>query len=116
MRIHILSAWLLAFVVVSTTAWSGEASPSSACRAEISRVELYLREAHANRQVIGSAPESLAARLHHQPTPQSVEHAAAEAEQTIETALALARELESKGLTRECAATLKHVELLFDRH
>jgi hypothetical protein len=32
------------------------------------------------------------------------------------SALALARELESQGMARECIAMLKRVELLFDGH
>jgi len=57
------------------------------CRAEIVRLELALSRARASRQVVGSAPESLAARLHRQPTLESVAQAATEAEKGIETAL-----------------------------
>ena len=109
------SGWLLALVIFSGAA-GAEVSKSDPCRAEISRVELHLRQALANRVAVGSAPESSAARLHHQPTPESVEHAAVQTEKTVESALAFARELESKGMVRECAAVLKHVELLFDGH
>lgn len=81
------------------------------CRAEIVRLELALSRARANRQVVGSAPESSAARLHRQPTPESVAQATTEAEKGIETALVLARKLESEGMDPECTAMLKKVEL-----
>ncbi len=83
------------------------------CRPEIARQEQLLSRVRANGQVVGSAPESSAARLHRQPTPDSVRQAATEAEKTIETALALARKLESEGMDAECAAMLKKVEMPF---
>lgn len=83
---------------------------AGSCRAEITRLELLQTQARASGQNIGSAPESSAARLHRQPTAQSVEQAATEAEKTVETALALARKLQSEGLDAECAAMLKKIE------
>jgi mono/diheme cytochrome c family protein len=86
------------------------AAQERSCRAEITRLEVVLSQARASGKAVGSAPESSAARLHHQPTVQSVEQAAREAENTVETALALARKLEAEGLDAECAAMLKKVE------
>jgi hypothetical protein len=86
---------------------------AGSCRAEIARLELLLTRARASGHSAGSAPESSAARLHHQPTPQSVEQGASVAEKTVETALALARKLESEGLDAECAAMLKKIEPSF---
>jgi len=84
---------------------------AGSCRKEIVRLELVLSQARANRQVVGSAPESTAARLHRQPTPRSVGQAAFEAEKTIETALVLARKLETEGKDAVCIAMFKEVEL-----
>jgi len=81
------------------------------CAAEIAHLESLLSQARAGGQVMGTVPESSAARLHRQPTAQSVEQAANEAEKNVETALALARNLESEGLDAECTAMLKKVEL-----
>src|SRR5487761_2801250 len=86
------------------------AAQERSCRAEITRLEVVLSQARASGKAVGSAPESSAARLHHQPTIQSAEQAAREAEKTVETALALARKLEAEGLDAECAAMLKKVE------
>jgi mono/diheme cytochrome c family protein len=81
------------------------------CRTEIMSLETLLSQARANRQAVGSGPESSAARLHRQPTPKSVETAATEVEKTIETALTLARKLESEGMDAECVAMLQKLKL-----
>lgn len=86
---------------------------AGSCRAEITRLELLLTQARASGRGAGSALESSAARLHRQPTPQSVEQGASEAEKAVETALALARKLESEGLDAECAVMLKKIEPSF---
>jgi hypothetical protein len=107
---------LLDFQIEQVTAYLlNLRKPSAAgpCRAEIARLESALTHARANRQVVGSAPESSAARLHRQPTPQSLGQAAAEAEKTVETALVFARELEAQGMDAECIAMLKKVQLPF---
>jgi hypothetical protein len=86
------------------------AAQKGSCRAEITRLELVLSRARARGQRAGNLPESSAARLHRQPTVQSVEQATSEAEKTVETALALARKLEAEGLDAECAAMLGTIE------
>jgi len=89
------------------------AAQVGSCRTEIARLELVLSQAHASGQAVGNAPESSAARLHRQPTAESVKRAASEAEKTVETVLVFARKLESGGLDAECASMLAKVELQF---
>ena len=89
------------------------AQAGGSCSTEIARLELVLSQARASGRVIGSAPESSAARLHRQPTVESVARAAGEAEKTVETVLAFARKLEARGLDAECASMLRKVELPF---
>ena len=89
------------------------AAQVGSCSTEIARLELALSQARASGRVVGSAPESSAARLHRQPTAESVKRAASEAEKTIETVLVFARKLESGGLDAECASMLAKVELPF---
>ena len=83
------------------------------CGTEIARLELVLSKARASGRVVGSAPESSAARLHRQPTVESVARAASEVEKTVETVLVFARKLETRGLDAECASMLRKVELPF---
>jgi hypothetical protein len=69
-----------------------------------------LNQARAKGKIVGTVPESTAARLHRQPTLQSVARATSEAEKDVETALAFAQKLEAEGLDAECAAMLQKVE------
>ena len=83
---------VLAVVVASaacTAGWTGAAraveagvtddpAPKGACGAAIGRLEAALNEARANGRVVASAPESVAAMLHHQPTRDSVAKAQSE--------------------------------------
>jgi hypothetical protein len=80
------------------------------CPTEIARIESLLNQARANGKIVGTVPESTAARLHRQPTLQSVARATSEAEKDMETALAFAQKLEAEGLDAECAAMLQKVE------
>ncbi|WP_213771851.1 hypothetical protein [Bradyrhizobium sp. dw_78] len=91
-----------------------QAAPEGSCRGEITRLESALNQARASGKSFGNAPESSAARLHRQPTPRSVEQATRQAEKAVETALKLARKLESQGLDAECAAMLEKVQLSLD--
>jgi hypothetical protein len=74
------------------------------CSDEIARLETVLNQAKAEREPALSAPETLGARLHRQPTPQSVEKAT-----KVELALAAARKLDSEGKDAACMATLADV-------
>jgi hypothetical protein len=81
------------------------------CSAELVRVEAALIQARANRLLGPSAPESTSARLHRQPTPQSVAKAETDAEKQVEDALVRARKFGSEGNDAECIATLQKVAL-----
>jgi hypothetical protein len=79
------------------------------CSDEIARLETVLNQAKADREPALSAPETLGARLHRQPTPQSVGKATTGAEEKVELALAAARKLDSEGKDAACMATLADV-------
>jgi hypothetical protein len=79
------------------------------CSDEIARLETVLAQAKADREPALSAPETTDARLHRQPTPQSVGRATAGAEEKVELALAAARKLDSEGEAAACMATLADV-------
>ena len=117
-QIRQLDAYLLSLRMPSASApplslRKPAAAQVGSCRTEIARLELVLSQAHASGQAVGTAPELSAARLHRQPTAESVKRAASEAEKTVETVLVFARKLESGGLDAECASMLKKVELPF---
>jgi hypothetical protein len=83
------------------------AANAQSCRDEIARLESLLR----NNPAAGlSAPQSVGATLHHQPTVGSVSAATREAEGRLEHALAGASKLASQGRNSECLAMLKTVD------
>jgi hypothetical protein len=116
MRIPHASAWLVAFGVASGACWAEDAAHATACSSEIARLEMVLGQAQPDRQVVASAPESRAARLHHQPTPNTVATAETEAKEKLDAALALARKLDSERKDSECIAALEKVAVPLGVH
>jgi len=117
---RIPNAWglLIGFGVVASAAWGQEArvaqpdvADAAACREQIARLQMVLSQAQSDRRFAASAPESVAARLHHQPTPETVERAETEANKKVDTALARARRYDSQRRYSECIAALEKVAL-----
>ncbi len=105
-----LMSWCRLVLPVVALALMGSAvAQATTCGAEIARIEALLIQAQANRQVVPSAAESTAARLHHQPTPATVGKAATEAEDKLAATLATARKLDSAGKESECLAVLRDI-------
>ena len=75
---------------------------ATSCDAQIARAEVQSRQAQPNVWL----PESTAAKLHHQPTQQSLRQADTEAKDELNAALVRARKLNSEGKDSECIATL----------
>ncbi|WP_213742207.1 hypothetical protein [Bradyrhizobium sp. dw_411] len=83
---------------------------TATCDAEIARLQLLLQKARASGEIVGTAPESTAARLHHQPTRRSVEEATDEVAKNTDTAIAFAQKLKAEGLDAECGTMLRKIE------
>jgi len=88
-----------------------ETPPPGACGAAIARLETALSQALANGAGVGTARETVDARLHHQPTPKSVEQAATESLMKVQASLATARQMRLEGKRSECIATVGTVAL-----
>jgi hypothetical protein len=86
------------------------ASPG-ACKAAIARLETALNEARTQGRVVASAPQSVGAMLHHQPTRDSVRKAEIESVNMPEALLATARDLRCEGKCSECVSMLKKIAL-----
>jgi hypothetical protein len=95
---------------VAHTDITDPASPG-ACRAAIARLENLLNEALVNGRGVATAPVSVGAMLHHQPTRDSVSKAQRESVMRFESALAAARKLRSEGKRSECISMLEKVAL-----
>jgi len=102
------AAWIRAVPAVEAEVINDPA-PKGACGAAIARMETALNQARASGRVVASAPESVGAMLHRQPTRDSVARAQTESEQRVEASLATARKLRVEGKRSECIAVLEKV-------
>lgn len=92
------------------------AAAAGPCTTEISQVEAQIRRDQAvepGGAGAPSAPQSVAAQLHHQPTAQSVETALNQANMDGIAALDRAKEADAKGNARECANALAEAKQLY---
>ncbi len=108
-RLVVLAAAALLF-----GAGAAEAGP---CTARISQVEQQIRRAQAAPTSSGagepSAPQSIGAQLHRQPTPQTVESAANRAKADAAAALDRARKADAENDAGACANALKEARQLY---
>jgi hypothetical protein len=91
-------------------------APPGACRAAIARMETALNEALAQGRAVATAPQSVDAMLHHQPTRDSVARAQSESVKRVANLLATARELRSESKRSECISMLEKINLLVGVH
>jgi hypothetical protein len=93
------------------------AAQAGPCTAQISQLEQRIRKAQASSPpgVAGepSAPQSIGAQLHHQPTPNSVENAEHTANVEGEAAFARARIADAAGDASACAQALREARRLY---
>ena len=82
--------------------------PPGACGAALARVETALSQARASGHPV-SAPESVDAMLHRQPTSKSIARAQTAAVEKIEDSITAARKLRAEGKRAECVGMLEKV-------
>jgi hypothetical protein len=108
------SILLLATIVIIGGGVAAQAGP---CTKQISQVEQRIRQAQAGSPPGGagepSAPQSVGAQLHHQPTPGSVQSAERMANADGEAALARARNADAAGNAAACAKALTEASALY---
>jgi hypothetical protein len=87
------------------------------CTAQIDDVEQKIHQAQAARELSGagapSAPQSVGAQLHHQPTPGSVAGAEDKAREAAAAALNAARNADAAGDAAGCARALADAKALY---
>jgi hypothetical protein len=95
----------------------GAASQAGPCTSEIAAVEQQISQAAATSPPSGagepSAPQTLGAQLHHQPTPGTVESAEHKANAEGDAALERARESDAAGNADGCAEALREARHLY---
>jgi hypothetical protein len=93
------------------------AAHAGPCAGEISQVEQQIRQLQAVAAPSGAgeptAPQSIDAQLHHQPTPRAVESAASRANADGAAALDRARKADAEGDGSACTKALKDARQLY---
>ena len=105
-------------MVLTAVGLIGGAATSEAgpCTTQISQVEQQIHKAQAASPGGAgepTAPQSVGAQLHHQPTPQTVESAESKARASAEAALDRARKADAEGDASACAKALKEARELY---
>jgi hypothetical protein len=107
---------IVALAAVALIAGSA-ASYAGPCTKQISQVEQKIRQAQAGSPPGGagepSAPQSVGAQLHHQPTPSSVQGAERMANADGEAALARSRNADAAGDAAACTKALAEASALY---
>jgi hypothetical protein len=103
-----------AYAVVLAPAGAAHAGP---CTTQIAQVEEQIRSAQTSSPPGGagapSAPQTVDAQLHHQPTPQAVDSAESRAHADSEAALNRARKADAAGDASACAKALREAKQLY---
>ncbi len=99
----------LAGVCLVGAVTSAEAGP---CAAQIKAVESQVRRA-MGPATGPTGPQTVGAQLHHQPTPSSVQSAAAKAQADAKAALDRARKADAAGDAKACAKALDEAKAVY---
>jgi hypothetical protein len=104
-----LSSYVALLVTATgvTVASTGGAAHSGPCTAQIEQLERQIQLAAPSLGSGPTAPQSIGAQLHHQPTPAAVQDAQNRANAAAEAALQSARRADADGNAAACATTIE---------
>jgi len=102
-------------VLLAALACIGGATAARAgpCTTQIAEVERYLARIKPGPKSGPTAPQSIEAQLHHQPTPGSVQIAESRARADADAALDRARKADAEGDARACTNALGEAKMLY---
>jgi hypothetical protein len=106
-RWRILALTAVAFVGGAMAAQAGP------CTKQIAEVERYAQRSTPGPESGPTAPQSIGAQLHHQPTPGSVQSAESKAYADGMAALERARKADAAGDASACARALDEAKLIY---
>jgi len=99
---------------VSTVLFGGTGiAHSGPCTAQIARLARRINVIAPGPDSGPTAPQTVGAQLHHQPTPGAVEHAEHVANKDEDAALEKARKADAAGDAAACTAALKEARRLY---
>jgi hypothetical protein len=102
--------------IIAGAAFVGGANMAHAgpCTAQIAAIEQQIERAPPGPETGPTAPQSVDAQLHHQPTPGDVVHAEHVANKDADAALDHARTADAAGDAAGCNAALSEAKRLYD--
>jgi hypothetical protein len=109
----------VSIALIAIAAWLVGAASCHAgpCTAQIAQVEQQIAQSQANPALQGagtpSAPQTLGAQLHRQPTPGSVQSGESEASADAAAALERARKADAAGDAAACAKALNEAKGIY---
>jgi len=106
-----ISAVLIVGAALGVNVVTAEAGP---CTKEIAQFEQAVRQSARNPDIGPTAPQSIGAQLHREPTPGSVKQAEESAQTRFGNALSRAKRLDATGKRAECLRALAKAKSLFD--
>ena len=101
------------FVIAATLTLSIASASAGPCSADIAQFENTVRNSAKNPDAGPMGPQTVDAQLGHEPTPESIERAEAQAKTRFEATLAHAKALDAQGKSAECAQALSDAKLMF---
>jgi hypothetical protein len=88
-------------------------SHAGPCTAQIAQLQLQIKVSAPGPTTGPTAPQTVGAQLHHQPTPGTVEHAEISANADADAALDRARKADADGNARGCKKALRAARRLY---
>jgi hypothetical protein len=102
-----------AFIIGATLVLGIASASAGPCSADIAQFENTVRNSAKNPDAGPMGPQTLGAQLGHEPTPESINQAEAQAQTRFEATLAQAKAFDAQGKSAECAQALSDAKLMF---
>jgi hypothetical protein len=109
-----MKALTMPLLLCTTFSASVEAAQAGPCTTQIDQFETAIRQSPMAADAGPTAPETIGARLGHQPTPASVEIAASRAQSRFASLMAKAKALAEEGEDATCMRALTDAKQSFD--
>ena len=101
-------------IVCSGLGLYAQGAHAGVCTDQIAALETALNRSATHHKGGLTAPQSLSAQLHHQPTPASVSQAKEQAQGRVDTLIEQARHLDSKGEDAACLEKVGEAKSVVD--
>ena len=91
-----------------------DAAHSGPCTAQIAQLKQQVRDSAPGPETGPTAPQTVGAQLHHQPTPETLQHAERVANADTDAAFARAQKADANNDATGCEKALEEVRQLYD--